>query len=111
MNSLTIIFVAACAFAIAYRFYGLFLAQKVMNLREERATPAELMHDGHDYIKTDKYVLFGHHFAAIAAAGPLLGPVLAAQFGYMPGALWIIIGCVMAGGVHDMVVLFASVRH
>jgi carbon starvation protein len=69
------------------------------------------MNDGHDYVKTNKYVLFGHHFAAIAAAGPLLGPVLAAQFGYMPGALWILIGCVLAGGVHDMVVLFASVRH
>jgi carbon starvation protein len=111
MNSLTLIFVAACVFAIAYRFYGLFLAQKVMNLRAERETPAVTMPDGHDYVKTNKYVLFGHHFAAIAAAGPLLGPVLAAQFGYMPGALWILIGCVLAGGVHDMVVLFASVRH
>ncbi len=111
MNSLTVIFVSACVFAIAYRFYGLFLAQKVMNLRSERATPAVTMEDGHDYVKTDKYVLFGHHFAAIAAAGPLLGPVLAAQFGYLPGALWILIGCVLAGGVHDMVVLFASVRH
>lgn len=111
MNSLTLIFVAACVFAIAYRYYGLFLAQKVMNLRADRATPAVTMEDGHDYVKTDKYVLFGHHFAAIAAAGPLLGPVLAAQFGYLPGALWILIGCVLAGGVHDMVVLFASVRH
>jgi carbon starvation protein len=111
MSSLTLIFVAACLFAIAYRFYGLFLARKVMNLRDERETPAVTMNDGHDYVKTNKYVLFGHHFAAIAAAGPLLGPVLAAQFGYMPGALWILIGCVLAGGVHDMVVLFASVRH
>ncbi|MEI7428889.1 MAG: carbon starvation protein A [Betaproteobacteria bacterium] len=111
MSSLTLIFAAACIFAIAYRFYGLFLAQKVMNLREERETPAVTFSDGHDYVKTNKYVLFGHHFAAIAAAGPLLGPVLAAQFGYMPGALWILIGCVLAGGVHDMVVLFASVRH
>jgi carbon starvation protein len=111
MNSLTLIFVSALVFAIAYRFYGLFLAQKVMNLREERQTPAVTMEDGHDYVKTNKYVLFGHHFAAIAAAGPLLGPVLAAQFGYMPGALWILIGCVLAGGVHDMIVLFASVRH
>jgi len=111
MNSLTLIFVAALVFAIAYRFYGIFLAQKVMNLRAERETPAVTMEDGHDYVKTNKYVLFGHHFAAIAAAGPLLGPVLAAQFGYMPGALWILIGCVLAGGVHDMVVLFASVRH
>jgi carbon starvation protein len=111
MHSLTLIFVAACVFAIAYRFYGLFLANKVMTLREERETPAVTQADGHDYVKTNKYVLFGHHFAAIAAAGPLLGPVLAAQFGFMPGALWILIGCVLAGGVHDMVVLFASVRH
>ncbi len=111
MNSLTLIFVAALLFAIAYRFYGLFLATKVMNLRSERETPAVTMSDGHDYVKTNKYVLFGHHFAAIAAAGPLLGPVLAAQFGYLPGALWILIGCVLAGGVHDTIVLFASVRH
>ena len=111
MSSLTLIFATACIFAIAYRFYGLFLAQKVMNLREDRETPAVTINDGHDYVKTNKYVLFGHHFAAIAAAGPLLGPVLAAQFGYMPGALWILIGCVFAGAVHDMVVLFASVRH
>ena len=111
MSSLTLIFATACIFAIAYRFYGLFLAQKVMNLRAERETPAVAMQDGHDYVKTNKYVLFGHHFAAIAAAGPLLGPVLAAQFGYMPGALWILVGCVLAGGVHDAVVLFASVRH
>ena len=111
MNSLTLIFTAACLFAIAYRFYGLFLANKVMNLRGERETPAVTCGDGHDYLPTDKYVLFGHHFAAIAAAGPLLGPVLAAQFGFLPGALWILIGAVLAGGVHDMVVLFASVRH
>ncbi len=111
MHSLTLIFVTACVFAIAYRFYGLFLANKVLSLKAERETPAIAMGDGHDYVKTNKYVLFGHHFAAIAAAGPLLGPVLAAQFGYMPGALWILVGCVMAGGVHDAVVLFASVRH
>ncbi|WP_319238338.1 carbon starvation protein A [uncultured Propionivibrio sp.] len=111
MSSLTLIFVSACVFAIAYRLYGLFLANKVMKLDEDRVTPAVTINDGHDYVKTNKYVLFGHHFAAIAAAGPLLGPVLAAQFGYLPGALWILIGCVMAGAVHDMVVLFASVRH
>ncbi len=111
MNSLTLIFTAACLFAIAYRVYGLFLANRVMNLREERETPAVTCGDGHDYLATNKYVLFGHHFAAIAAAGPLLGPVLAAQFGFLPGALWILIGAVLAGGVHDMVVLFASVRH
>lgn len=111
MNSLTLIFVSALVFAIAYRFYGLFLASKVMSLNAERETPAVSMNDGHDYMKTNKYVLFGHHFAAIAAAGPLLGPVLAAQFGFLPGALWILIGAVVAGGVHDAVVLFASVRH
>lgn len=111
MNALTLVFVSLCIFAIAYRFYGLFIANKVLNLQSERPTPAVAMADGHDYVKTNKYVLFGHHFAAIAAAGPLLGPVLAAQFGYLPGALWIIIGAVLAGAVHDMVVLFASVRH
>jgi carbon starvation protein len=111
MNALTLVVVSLCVFAIGYRFYGLFIANKVLGLKSERLTPAVTMADGHDYVKTNKYVLFGHHFAAIAAAGPLLGPVLAAQFGYLPGALWIIIGCVLAGGVHDMVVLFASVRH
>ncbi|MGO9953883.1 MAG: carbon starvation protein A [Dissulfurispiraceae bacterium] len=111
MNAVTLVFVSLCIFAIAYRFYGLFIANKVLNLRAGRPTPAETCSDGIDYVKTNKFVLFGHHFAAIAAAGPLLGPVLAAQFGFLPGALWIIIGCVLAGGVHDMVVLFASMRH
>ena len=111
VNALTIVFAALCVFAIAYRFYGLFIASKVLNVNEARQTPAVKYADGQDYVATNKYVLFGHHFAAIAAAGPLLGPVLAAQFGYMPGLLWILIGCVLAGGVHDMVVLFCSVRH
>ena len=111
MNALVLVFTALLLFAIAYRFYGLFLANKVLGLDAGRATPAVVVADGHDYHKTNKYVLFGHHFAAIAAAGPLLGPVLAAQFGYLPGALWILIGAVVAGAVHDMVVLFASVRH
>jgi carbon starvation protein len=111
MNALTLVFVSLCVFAIGYRFYGLFLANKVLELKADRVTPAVKLADGRDYVKTNEYVLFGHHFAAIAAAGPLLGPVLAAQFGYMPGALWLIIGCVLAGAVHDMVVLFASVRH
>ena len=111
MNALTLVIISLCVFAIAYRFYGLFIANKVLGLKSERLTPAVKMADGHDYVKTNKFVLFGHHFAAIAAAGPLLGPVLAAQFGYLPGALWIIIGCVVAGAVHDMIVLFASVRH
>ena len=111
MNALTLVFVSLCVFAIAYRFYGLFIAKKVLGLRVDRPTPADTCADGIDYVKTNKYVLFGHHFAAIAAAGPLLGPVLAAQFGFLPGTLWIIIGCVLGGGVHDMVVLFASTRH
>ena len=111
MNALTLVFVALCVFAIGYRLYGLFIANKVLGLNTARDTPAIKLADGHDYVKTNKYVLFGHHFAAIAAAGPLLGPVLAAQFGYLPGALWILVGAVFAGAVHDMVVLLASVRH
>ena len=111
MNALTVIFAALCVFAIGYRFYALFIANKILNMWDARETPAVKFADGHDYVQTNKVVLFGHHFAAIAAAGPLLGPVLAAQFGYLPGLLWILIGCVLAGGVHDMVVLFASVRH
>jgi carbon starvation protein len=111
MNALTLVFVAMCIFALAYRFYGLFIANRVLELDPNRATPAVTLADGHDYHKTNKYVLFGHHFAAIAAAGPLIGPVLAAQFGFLPGALWIIVGCVIGGAVHDMVILFASVRH
>lgn len=111
MNALTLVFASILIFAIAYRCYGIFMAQKVLRLNDAIATPAVEFADGHDYVKTDRKVLFGHHFAAIAAAGPLVGPVLAAQFGYLPGALWILIGCVLGGGVHDMVVLFASVRH
>ncbi len=111
MNAMTLVFVALCVFALAYRFYGLFIASRVLGLNPKRPTPAVSMEDGHDYHQTNKYVLFGHHFAAIAAAGPLLGPVLAAQFGFLPGALWIIVGAVVAGAVHDMVILFASVRH
>lgn len=111
MNALTLVFVSLCVFAIAYRVYGLFLANKVLQLSNQRITPAVKFADGRDYVPTNKSVLFGHHFAAIAAAGPLVGPVLAAQFGYLPGALWILIGCVLGGAVHDMVVLFASVRH
>jgi carbon starvation protein len=105
------VFVSLCVFALAYRYYGLFLANRVLGVDPNRTPPSITMEDGHDYHKTNRYVLFGHHFAAIAAAGPLLGPVLAAQFGWLPGALWIIIGCVLGGAVHDMVVLFASVRY
>ena len=111
VNALTLIFATLCVFAIGYRFYGLFIANKVLVLNKDRETPAVTFADGHDYVRTHKFVLYGHHFAAISAAGPLLGPVLAAQFGYLPGALWILIGSVFAGAVHDMIVLFASVRH
>ncbi|NGF55224.1 carbon starvation protein A [Parapedobacter sp. SGR-10] len=111
MNALTLVFVALLIFAIAYRFYGIFIANRVLKLNAKNVTPAVEYADGQDYVVTNKNVLFGHHFAAIAAAGPLVGPVLAAQFGYLPGALWILIGCVVGGGVHDMIVLFASVRH
>jgi len=111
INALTLIFVALCVFAIAYRFYAVWIAARVLTLDPGRVTPAEEFADGLDYVKTNKYILFGHHFAAISAAGPLLGPVLAAQFGFLPGYLWILIGCVLGGAVHDMVVLFASVRY
>lgn len=111
INALTLVFASLLIFAIAYRFYGIFIAHRVLRLNAKNATPAVSLADGRDYVATDRNVLFGHHFAAIAAAGPLVGPVLAAQFGYLPGALWILVGCVLGGGVHDMVVLFASVRH
>jgi carbon starvation protein len=111
MNAVTLVLAALCVFALAYRFYGLFIARRVLCLNPDRVTPSVALADGHDYHKTSRSVLFGHHFAAIAAAGPLLGPVLASQFGYAPGALWILVGAVAAGAVHDMVVLFCSVRH
>lgn len=111
VQALVIVIIALCVFALAYRYYGIFLATKVLVLDKTRKTPAERLDDGHDYHPTNKYVLFGHHFAAIAGAGPLIGPVLAAQFGYLPGLLWILIGAVLAGAVHDMIILFASVRY
>jgi carbon starvation protein len=111
LNALTLAFASLCAFAIGYRFYGLWIARRVLRLDASRPTPASLREDGVDFVKTEKTILFGFHFSSISAAGPLLGPVLAVQFGYMPGALWIVAGCVLAGAVHDMVILFASVRH
>lgn len=110
MNGLTLVILSACIYALAYRFYGAFIATKVLMLNSGRTTPAFKFNNNYDYIPTNKWVTFGHHFAAIAGAGPLVGPVLAAQFGYLPGLLWILIGAVLAGGVHDMVVLFSSVR-
>ena len=111
LNSAALVFAALCVFAIAYRFYGVFIAARVLHVDPSRRVPSETMADGLDYHKTNRFVLFGHHFAAIAGAGPLTGPVLAAQFGFLPGALWILIGAVLGGAVHDIVVLFASVRH
>ncbi|ADL43450.1 carbon starvation protein CstA [Caldicellulosiruptor obsidiansis OB47] len=111
MSALELIIAAALILVLAYRFYGSFLAAKVLVLDSSRETPAKRHYDGKDYVPMNKWIVFGHHFAAIAGAGPLVGPVLAAQFGYLPGTLWILIGAVLAGAVHDMVVLFASIRH
>ncbi len=111
IDALWLIIATACIFVIAYRFYGFFIATKVLVIDAKRATPATTCKDGINYCGTNRWVLLGHHFAAIAGAGPLTGPVLAAQFGYFPGFLWILIGAVVGGAVHDMVVLFASVRH
>jgi carbon starvation protein len=110
MPALYLVIVAALVAIIAYRTYGAFLAAKVATLDDLRVTPAHALRDGRDYVPTHKVVLFGHHFAAIAGAGPLIGPVLAAQFGYLPGFLWLLVGSVLAGGVHDFVILTASVR-
>jgi carbon starvation protein len=99
-----------CVLAIAYRFYSAFIAAKVLALDGNRVTPAHRLYDGHNYVPTSKWVLFGHHFAAITGAGPLIGPVLAAQFGFLPGLVWILIGVVLAGAVHDFVILTCSVR-
>lgn len=105
-----LIVAAVCTYAVAYRFYSKFIAYKIFKLNDKRATPAEVNDDGKDYVPTNKWVLFGHHFAAIAGAGPLVGPILAAQMGYLPGALWIIIGVVLAGAVQDAVILMGSMR-
>jgi carbon starvation protein len=110
MNSLWLVLGALAAFAVAYRYYGAFLAAKVAMLDDSRPTPAQRLKDGVDYHPTSRLVLFGHHFAAIAGPGPLVGPVIAAQWGYLPGFIWIVIGACLAGAVHDFVILWASVR-
>ncbi|MBM4145415.1 MAG: carbon starvation protein A [Nitrospira sp.] len=110
INALWLVVAAGCFYVITYRFYASFLAAKVLAIDEQRPTPAKRLYDGIDYHPTNRWVLFGHHFAAIAGAGPLIGPMLAAQFGYLPGFLWILIGSALGGAVHDMVILFASVR-
>jgi carbon starvation protein len=110
ISALWIVIAGFCALSISYRFYSKWLATKVLVLNEERATPAVLRNDNKDYVPTNRWMVFGHHFAAIAGPGPLVGPVLAAQFGFLPGTLWILIGATLGGGVHDMIVLFASIR-
>jgi len=111
MNTFPILLGTLCVFALAYRYYSAFIAAKVLVLDDRRVTPSHVYEDGHNYVPSPKWVLFGHHFAAIAGAGPLVGPTLAAQFGFAPGFLWILIGAVLAGCVHDFTVLVASVRH
>src|SRR3989440_2851002 len=110
ISALWIVVAGFCAAAISYRFYSKWLAAKVLALNDERATPAVVKNDGKDFVPTNRWMVFGHHFAAIAGPGPLVGPVLAAQFGFLPGTLWILIGATLGGAVHDMIVLFASVR-
>lgn len=110
INAVWLVAAAACVYMIGYRFYSRFVADRILGLDDARATPAERLEDGRDFVPTNKWVLFGHHFAAIAGPGPLVGPVLAAQFGYLPGTLWIVIGAVLGGCIQDFVVLFASVR-
>jgi carbon starvation protein len=110
INALWIVTAGLCTCAVSYRFYSKWLATKVLVLNNERATPAVAHEDGKDFVPTNRWMVFGHHFAAIAGPGPLVGPVLAAQFGFLPGTLWILIGATLGGAVHDMIVLFSSVR-
>ncbi|HET9868300.1 MAG TPA: carbon starvation CstA family protein, partial [Nitrospira sp.] len=110
VNGLWLVIAAACIYVLAYRFYGRWLACRVASLDNHRLTPAVRLNDGVNFHPTNRVVLFGHHFAAIAGAGPLLGPVLAAQFGFLPGFLWLVIGAVLAGAVQDFIILVASMR-
>jgi carbon starvation protein len=111
LNSVMLLVVSLCAFILAYRYYSAFVATKVLMLNDKNITPAYRCNDGREFVPTNKYVLFGHHFAAIAGAGPLIGPVLAAQYGWGPGFMWIMLGSIFAGGIHDFITLFASTRH
>ncbi len=110
VNAAWLVVASVCIYLISYRFYALFIARRALGIDATRQTPAYRRNDGLDYVPTNRYVLFGHHFAAIAGAGPLVGPVLAAQMGYLPGTLWILAGVVFAGAVQDMTVLFLSTR-
>ena len=111
INAVPILIAVLGIYAIAYRYYSAFLAAKVMVLDDTRVTPAHRFNDGSNYTPTNRYVLWGHHFAAISGPGPLIGPVLAAQFGFLPGLIWLIVGVVIGGAVHDFTVLVASIRH
>src|SRR5687767_5499608 len=110
MHALYVLIPILGIMVVAYRFYSAFIAAKVLALDDSRVTPSHTKYDGHNYYPTTRWVLFGHHFAAITGAGPLLGPVLAAQFGYAPGLLWLVAGVCLAGAVHDFVALWASTR-
>ncbi len=110
INAMWLVIAAVCVYVVGYRFYSRFIALKVMDLDDRRATPAERLEDGRDFVPTNRWILLGHHFAAIAGPGPLVGPTLAAQLGYLPGTLWILIGAVLGGCVQDFVILFASMR-
>src|SRR5271170_3607025 len=110
INALWLVLAAVCCYALGYRFYSKFIALKILALDAQRATPSERLDNGRDFVPTNKWVVFGHHFAAIAGPGPLVGPVLAAQFGYLPGTLWVLAGAIFAGCVQDFVILLFSVR-
>src|SRR5216110_2763024 len=110
VNAAWLLTAAVCSYAVGYRFYSKFLATHVFGLDDRRATPAERFNNGRDFVPTNQWVLYGHHFAAIAGAGPLVGPVLAAQFGFLPGTLWLVIGVVLGGAVQDFTILFCSLR-
>src|SRR5450631_3521831 len=110
INSLWIVVAAVCVYMLGYRFYAAWIAARVLTVDATRATPAERLNDGRDFVPTHRWIVFGHHFAAIAGPGPLVGPTLAAQFGYLPGTLWILFGSVLGGCVQDMTILFMSTR-
>lgn len=110
MNAMPLMIIVLCVMVLAYRYYSAFLSARVFVLDDAKPTPAFTLRDGQNYHPTHKWVLFGHHFAAISGAGPLIGPVLAAQFGYLPGLLWLLIGVVIGGAVQDFVILVASMR-
>src|SRR3989440_7313485 len=110
ISSAYLLLAALCSYAIGYRFYSEWISARVLMLNDRRATPCEVHDDGRDFVKTNQWIVFGHHFAAISGPGPLVGPVLAAQFGYLPGTLWILIGVTLGGAVQDFVILFSSLR-